>query len=107
MKSTAEPIADHLEAAQQEQEERRLLSEKERLEQEEQRLLLEKESAERALRELKTKEQLLRRQIAEEQSQHESSSKRKVGRNDPCPCGSGKKYKKCCLKKHDDEHLLN
>jgi len=21
-----------------------------------------------------------------------------VGRNDPCPCGSGKKYKKCCLK---------
>lgn len=20
---------------------------------------------------------------------------RKVGRNDPCPCGSGKKYKKC------------
>lgn len=23
-------------------------------------------------------------------------SKRKIGRNDPCPCGSGKKYKKCC-----------
>ncbi|WP_019121617.1 YecA family protein [Brevibacillus massiliensis] len=23
-------------------------------------------------------------------------SKRKVGRNDPCPCGSGKKFKKCC-----------
>lgn len=22
----------------------------------------------------------------------------KVGRNDPCPCGSGKKYKSCCLK---------
>lgn len=22
--------------------------------------------------------------------------KKKVGRNDPCPCGSGKKYKKCC-----------
>ncbi len=22
-----------------------------------------------------------------------------VGRNDPCPCGSGKKYKKCCLKR--------
>jgi uncharacterized protein YecA (UPF0149 family) len=21
----------------------------------------------------------------------------KVGRNDPCPCGSGKKYKKCCI----------
>jgi len=23
--------------------------------------------------------------------------KQKAGRNDPCPCGSGKKYKKCCL----------
>jgi uncharacterized protein YecA (UPF0149 family) len=23
----------------------------------------------------------------------------KVGRNDPCPCGSGKKYKKCCYPK--------
>jgi len=23
----------------------------------------------------------------------------KVGRNDPCPCGSGKKYKQCCLNK--------
>ena len=21
---------------------------------------------------------------------------KKVGRNDPCPCGSGKKFKKCC-----------
>jgi hypothetical protein len=25
----------------------------------------------------------------------------KVGRNDPCPCGSGQKYKKCCLAKDD------
>ncbi|THE13448.1 hypothetical protein E1I69_07485 [Bacillus timonensis] len=24
-----------------------------------------------------------------------------VGRNDPCPCGSGKKYKKCCMKKNN------
>lgn len=22
-----------------------------------------------------------------------------IGRNDPCPCGSGKKHKKCCLNK--------
>jgi hypothetical protein len=28
----------------------------------------------------------------------------KVGRNDPCPCGSGKKYKHCCLEK-DNERL--
>ena len=27
--------------------------------------------------------------------------KDKVGRNDPCPCGSGKKYKNCCLGKED------
>lgn len=27
-----------------------------------------------------------------------TKNKVKVGRNDPCPCGSGKKYKKCCLK---------
>ncbi|WP_223241491.1 YecA family protein [Flammeovirga sp. EKP202] len=25
------------------------------------------------------------------------SKEPKVGRNDPCPCGSGKKYKKCCM----------
>ena len=32
-------------------------------------------------------------------STHRSEPRRsapKVGRNDPCPCGSGKKYKKCC-----------
>jgi len=28
--------------------------------------------------------------------------KNKVGRNDSCPCGSGKKYKKCCLLSPDD-----
>jgi uncharacterized protein YchJ len=27
---------------------------------------------------------------------------RKVGRNDPCPCGSGKKFKKCCLNAASD-----
>lgn len=26
-------------------------------------------------------------------------AEKKIGRNDPCPCGSGKKYKKCCLNK--------
>ncbi|MDD5289789.1 MAG: preprotein translocase subunit SecA [Patescibacteria group bacterium] len=28
----------------------------------------------------------------------DKNQKHKVGRNDPCPCGSGKKYKKCCGK---------
>lgn len=27
----------------------------------------------------------------------------KTGRNDPCPCGSGKKYKKCCLVKEEGQ----
>lgn len=27
----------------------------------------------------------------------------KVGRNDPCPCGSGKKYKSCCLQKQQQK----
>lgn len=30
----------------------------------------------------------------------------KVGRNDSCPCGSGKKYKKCCLDKQGSASLL-
>lgn len=30
----------------------------------------------------------------------------KIGRNDPCPCGSGLKYKKCCLNKTDDQRLI-
>ena len=31
----------------------------------------------------------------------------KVGRNDPCPCGSGKKYKKCCLLKQSAEPVAS
>ena len=27
------------------------------------------------------------------------NASKKVGPNDPCPCGSGKKYKKCCMQK--------
>ena len=30
---------------------------------------------------------------------------KKIGRNEPCPCGSGKKYKNCCFKK--DNYLRN
>lgn len=29
-------------------------------------------------------------------------SKKKIGRNDPCPCGSGLKYKNCCLGRRND-----
>jgi preprotein translocase subunit SecA len=31
----------------------------------------------------------------------------KVGRNEPCPCGSGKKYKKCCLLKEETQQGEN
>jgi len=37
-------------------------------------------------------------QMADQPSASVQSSHPKVGRNDPCPCGSGKKYKKCCGK---------
>ncbi len=30
----------------------------------------------------------------------------RVGRNDPCPCGSGKKYKRCCAGKPSKKEIL-
>ena len=33
-----------------------------------------------------------------EKPQPKTNKGGKVGRNDPCPCGSGKKYKNCCGK---------
>jgi hypothetical protein len=36
-------------------------------------------------------------ELEDSAAQHLASA-RVVGRNDPCPCGSGKKYKKCCLR---------
>jgi len=32
------------------------------------------------------------------QIEGKNTTQKKVGRNDPCHCGSGKKYKKCCEK---------
>lgn len=38
-----------------------------------------------------------RKELFKEQRQSKTVVKgEKIGRNDPCPCGSGKKYKKCC-----------
>ena len=34
-------------------------------------------------------------------------TRQKAGRNDPCPCGSGKKFKKCCLKRQDGSSLID
>jgi hypothetical protein len=39
-----------------------------------------------------------RKHFADEEKQRPLQSP-KIGRNDPCPCGSGKKYKKCCMGK--------
>lgn len=36
----------------------------------------------------------------------EDFSSIRVGRNEPCPCGSGKKYKKCCLPRHEEVRKL-
>lgn len=45
-------------------------------------------------RQLRWKEEEAEDRLADEDSR---SSNDKVGRNEPCPCGSGKKYKRCCL----------
>ncbi len=41
----------------------------------------------------------LKRYVEHVRAEEPNPQKRKIGRNDPCPCGSGKKYKKCCLGK--------
>lgn len=28
-----------------------------------------------------------------------AKAEKKIGRNEPCPCGSGKKFKNCCMRK--------
>ncbi|MDD2696925.1 MAG: preprotein translocase subunit SecA [Candidatus Pacebacteria bacterium] len=47
---------------------------------------------------------ILKVSVVEQPQQTQSvgvqKNKKKPGRNDPCPCGSGKKYKKCCYPKY-------
>jgi hypothetical protein len=43
----------------------------------------------------------------EKDEEPEPPAKQKTGRNDPCPCGSGKKFKKCCLNKSRQGGLLD
>ena len=59
----------------------------------------EKKQAEEAERRKRRQQMMLDQQAAASGGTGNSQVKRdaaKVGRNDPCPCGSGKKYKKCC-----------
>jgi hypothetical protein len=52
--------------------------------------------AEREQRDREWKERLRTRELASRPSATVINPQRHVGRNDPCPCGSGKKFKKCC-----------
>ena len=40
--------------------------------------------------------QMLRQAALQAAAPAQAAPRAQVGRNDPCPCGSGKKYKKCC-----------
>ncbi|WP_319522783.1 SEC-C metal-binding domain-containing protein [uncultured Desulfosarcina sp.] len=42
--------------------------------------------------------------IEQERARVSDSPPEKIGRNAPCPCGSGKKYKHCCLNRHEPRH---
>jgi preprotein translocase subunit SecA len=46
--------------------------------------------------EMKRKQQRLVFNLVDEEAARKPVKSTKVGRNDPCPCGSGRKYKKCC-----------
>ena len=66
---------------------------------------------------LKPAQEVKRQKVAKETSASGTSDKtvkqqpvratNKVGPNDPCPCGSGKKYKKCCMQKDKTAGLEN
>ncbi|MBW2960239.1 SEC-C domain-containing protein [Mesonia sp. JHPTF-M18] len=44
-------------------------------------------------------EEEFQRLIMHNEDESPIEKQKEPGRNDPCPCGSGKKYKKCCLNK--------
>jgi len=54
---------------------------------------------EERLREVEKQALTLTSPAGDESSPLAKTDEEKVGRNDPCPCGSGKKYKKCCADK--------
>ena len=67
---------------------------------------------------LRTNQEVKREKVAKEtgttaasktqvKKQPVRNAAKKVGPNDPCPCGSGKKYKKCCMQKDKTAELEN
>lgn len=39
------------------------------------------------------------KELQKEKENIELITRKKIGRNSPCPCGSGKKFKRCCIDK--------
>ena len=62
--------------------------------------------AQAKLREVHENAQLIGSQDGSKASAAEAPKKAEVGRNDPCPCGSGKKYKNCGLKDTEEHKRL-
>lgn len=58
----------------------------------------------RQLVEQQKEEKLERERLANQPRQPYRREEPRVGRNDPCPCGSGKKYKKCHMGKDLESH---
>ena len=54
--------------------------------------------SQRVLQEKRKQQQLAQQQRIASKPRTYLRTTAKVGRNDPCPCGSEKKYKKCCLR---------
>lgn len=50
-----------------------------------------------SIKEMSKKERIEKRKKKTIISEIETKIGQKIGRNDPCPCGSGKKYKNCCM----------
>ena len=58
----------------------------------------EREEQERRARERLRRLQEMQAATDKSQGPKRVSKEQRVGRNEPCPCGSGKKYKKCCAR---------
>ena len=54
----------------------------------------------------KLDEQTMQRLLAYQNRKPSIRENKKIGRNDPCPCGSGKKFKNCCMNKKDWNKLI-
>ena len=51
-------------------------------------------------------EKTMQRLLAYQNRKPSIRENKKIGRNDPCPCGSGKKFKNCCMNTKDWNKLV-